>query len=331
MKCLNKITKNKSFTLIFCIIYSVFICGCKSTTYELPYETNNYASSFNVISGQKSDVAILFAEDLCVTDKDVYDESILTTQDYGTALLFNVSDGEVIFAKDIHKKVSPASLTKILTAVTALKYAKPDTVLTATNAVYIHESGAQLCGIEPGDSMTLNQALYIALTNSANDAAMLIAENVGGSVDNFVAMMNEEAKSLGATNSNFVNPHGLTDENQYTTAYDLYLILNEAVKNEKIVEIIQTQSYTTTYYDRSGKPKEISVRNTNKYVNGDVKEPENVDVIGGKTGTTNAAGHCLMIMARDRNGSPYIGIIMKAGSRDNLYAQMTELLVEIAK
>lgn len=307
------------------------LCACGNTSYELPYDANSSVSGFNVISNEKNDVITLFAKDLCVSNSQVNNSSIADTSDSGTAILYDIQNSNIIYSENAHVQLSPASLTKVLTALVALKHATPDTVLTASENIYIDEPGAQLCGLKPGDTMTLNQALYVALLNSANDAALLIAENIGGSVENFVTMMNEEAHALGATNSNFVNPHGLTDSQQYTTSYDLYLIFNEAIKQEKFVEIIQTPSYETTYYDRSGKAKQLTVRNTNKYINNDVKAPENVTVIGGKTGTTNAAGHCLMVLAKDKNGAPYIAIILKAGSRDSLYAQMTDLLEEITK
>ena len=103
--------------------------------------------------------------------------------------------------------------------------------------------------------MTLDQALHILLMYSANDAAMLIAENIGGSVDHFVEMMNEEAQRLGATNTSFANPHGLSDDNHYTSAYDLYLIFNEAIKYDSFNEIIHMTSYQTAYYDKDGKAK----------------------------------------------------------------------------
>ncbi len=331
MKCTSKLYFRKFSCSILSITLILALCACGNTSYELPYDANSAVSGFNVVTGQKSDVVTLFASDLCIADKQLTDSTIANTEDSGSAILFDISNSEVLYASNAHEKLSPASLTKVLMALVALKNASPDTILTASDNIYIDEPGAQLCGIKPGDTMTLNQALYIALINSANDAALLIAENIGGTVENFVSMMNQEAKSLGATNSNFVNPHGLTEEEQYTTAYDLYLIFNEAVKYEKFIEIIQTPSYETTYHDRNGAAKQLSVRSTNKYVNSDVKAPENVTVIGGKTGTTNAAGHCLMLLAKDKNGSPYISIVLKAGSRDSLYAQMTDLLEEITK
>lgn len=317
--------------MIITILLLFSLTSCGNTSYELPFEGNSKVSGFNVVSDQKSNMIPLFATNLCISDKQVTDSTFANTDDCGTAILFDINNSEVLYSSHAHEQMSPASLTKVLMALVALKNATPDTVLTASDQIFIDEQGAQLCGIKPGDTMTLNQALYIALLHSANDAALLIAQNIGGSEEGFVEMMNQEAKRLGATNSNFVNPHGLTDSNQYTTAYDLYLIFNEAIKYDKFVEIIQTSSYDTIYYDRNGKEIPISVRNTNKYINSDVKAPENVNVIGGKTGTTNAAGHCLMILAKDKNGAPYISIILKAGSRDSLYAQMTDLLEEITK
>ena len=327
MRYLNNKHSTKFILSSFIVLH---LTGCSQNDYSLPYDGNSSVSGFNVISGNNN-TATFFAEDLCVSTNDITDSEMADTTDSGCAILFDINNAEVLYSENAHIRLSPASLTKMLTAIVALKHATPDTILTASDNIYIDEPGAQLCGIKPGDTMTLNQALYIALIQSANDAALLIAEGVGGSEDNFVQMMNEEARSLGATNSNFVNPHGLTHENQYTTGYDMYLILNEAIKHEKIVEIIQTPSYDTTYYDRKGKVKELSIRSTNKYVNGDIKAPENVTVIGGKTGTTNAAGHCLMLLAKDKNGAPYISIVLKATSRDSLYAQMTDLLEEITK
>lgn len=305
--------------------------GCGSSTYELPYDANSAVSGFNVVAEGKSDVAEAFAADLCIATSDVINTELANIEDVGAAILCDVNNSKILYSENAHVRLSPASLTKVLTALVALKHGTPDMMLTATNAVNVSEAGAQLCGLKSGDTMTLNQALHIALLNSANDAALLIAENIGGSVENFVKMMNEEARALGATNSNFVNPHGLTDAEQYTTAYDLYLIFNEAIKQEKFVEIIQMTSYETSYYNGAGEAQQVSVRNTNKFVNGDAKVPENATIIGGKTGTTNAAGHCLMLLSKDTNGAPYISIILKAGTRDELYAQMTDLLDEIGK
>lgn len=337
MKYINKtglsgICKNRIVVraVVFALIMSSF-CGCGNLKYDLDYQSAAQVSSFKVAVGQVNEQAAPFASDLCVITEDLMDDEAVDMSHAEAAVLFDLNNTDVLYSKNAHEKLYPASLTKVMTALVAIKNASPDQVLVATDAVIITESGAQLCGLKSGDSMTLSQALHILLLYSANDVANLIAENVGGSVDGFVEMMNEEAKRLGATNTNFTNAHGLTDENHYTTPYDLYLIFNEAIKYETFNEIIQMSSYQTTYYNTSGKEKEVSYNTTNRFLKGDFQPPTNVNVIGGKTGTTNAAGHCLMLLSRDASGAPYISVILRAENSDYLYQQMTDLLDEINK
>lgn len=333
MKSTNRqktIIRQKNLRVVLSVIFLTgTLTGCSRLKYDMPYTADTEVSSFNVTAGHKGAVTEPFAADLCVVSAEEINADDINISQAEAAVLFDLNKRETLFSKNAHEKMHPASLTKILTALVALKNGTPDQMLTATDAVTINERGAQLCGLKSGDKMTLDQALHILLLYSANDVANLIAENVGGSVENFVAMMNEEAKRLGATNTNFANPHGLTDENHYTTPYDLYLIFNEAVKYEKFNEIIQMTSYQTTYYDGRGREKTIDISTTNRYLKGDFNPPSNVNVIGGKTGTTNAAGHCLMLLSRDAGGAPYISVIMRAEDSDSLYRQMTELLNEI--
>ena len=328
MKCTNKIKYGFSICLILCFFS---VCGCGKPVYELPYDVNSPVSGFKVTAGGKSNsVAEPFASDLCLITEDITLDSVDMSQ-VGAAVLFDTDNKEVLYSYNAHEKLYPASLTKIMTAHVALQNSSPDKILTATNAVNITESGAQLCGLKAGDTMTMSQALHILLLYSANDVAMLIAENVGGTVEGFLDMMNEEAKRLGATNTHFVNPHGLTDVEHYTTAYDMYLIFNEAIKNDTFKQMIQTTSYQTTYYDKDGKAKELSFSTTNRFLKGHFDPPSNVTVIGGKTGTTNAAGHCLMLLSKDASGAPYISIILRSQTSDELYAGMIDLLDEINK
>lgn len=298
-------------------------------SYDMPYHVDYDVSSFNVVNALEKRVAAPFALDLCVAAGNIEAAGDMDMSQAEAAGLFDLSRKEVLYAKNIHERLHPASLTKVMTALVALKYGQLDQTLTATNAVNITESGAVLCGLKSGDTMTLDQALRILLVYSANDVALLIAENVGGSVEGFVEMMNGEAKRLGATNTNFMNPHGLTDSDHYITVYDLYLIFNEAIKYESFNEIIHMSSYQTVYYDSSGGEKTFDKQSTNMFLRGQYQPPANVTVIGGKTGTTSAAGNCLMLLTRDENGSPYISIILRAEGPDILYGKMIDLLDEI--
>lgn len=329
MKCIGKIRGIISFILLAAMACS--LSGCGNIAYDMAYSVDSDISSFNVISGQDTGTAVPFASDLCVVTENVEEGTEADLSEATAAILFSLNDNGVIYAKNVHDTLNPASLTKVMTALVVLKYGSLDQKLTATSAVNITVPGAQLCGIKPGDTMTMDQALRILLVYSANDVAMMIAEGVGGSVEHFVEMMNEEAVRLGATNTHFTNPHGLTDPNHYTTAYDLYLIFNEALRYETFNEIIHMAGYQTVYYDKNGQEKSFDRSSSNQFLRAgsDYSAPASVTVIGGKTGTTEAAGHCLMLLSRDVNGAPYISVVMGTPSTKALYTAMTELLEEI--
>lgn len=326
MKCTN----NKFH--IFCIAAVLTVgsfTGCGNQTYEMAYSPDYPVSSYRMEAVEENtDVAAPFARELCVADGNIMTDTDVDMK-ASSAGLFAIDSSNTVYAKNIYEKLAPASLTKVMTALVALKYGSPDDMLTASANVKITESGAVLCGIKEGDQMTLAQALHLLLINSANDAAVMIAEGVGGSIEGFCNLMNQEAKAIGATNSNFVNPHGLTADNHYVTAYDMYLMFNEALKYDLFGEIIHMPSYSTVYKDKEGKDKEISVNSSNRYLLGDADAPDSVTVIGGKTGTTNAAGHCLILFSKDSSGKSYISVILRSEGRDSLYSEMTDLLSEI--
>ncbi len=329
-----RITNKFSFVLkkagiILLVLALPLMNGCGMSRYDMAYEVNSDVSSFRIVNiEEESRNTEPFAANLCVVSSDVNISDVNMSKASGAGL-FDLNDKETLYAKNVHEKLYPASLTKIMTALVALKYGSMDMTLTASANVANLESGAQVCGIKEGDQMTLDQALHILLIYSANDVAVMIAEGIGGSVEEFADMMNEEALEIGATNTHFVNPHGLSDDNHYTTVYDMYLITNAAVQYERFNEIIRTTEYSTVYYDKNGNSKELNVNSTNYYFQGQAQAPAGITVLGGKTGTTNAAGHCLVLVSRDTSGNPYISVIMRAESREDLYSQMSDLLDEI--
>ena len=310
---------------ILSVLVVLLLSGCGSKKIPLSYEENTIQNEQN----QTENMAKSFASDLCVCTGNIDNSSGLALEKESAAGLFDINNKEVIYAKDIHERLYPASLTKIMTALVALKYGNTEDMITVTKNVEIKESGAQLCGLKPGDQLTLNQALHALLIDSANDAGVAIAEHVGGSIEGFAEMMNQEAVAIGATNSHFVNPHGLPDNDHYVTAYDMYLIMNEAMKYELFNEIIHMSDYSTVYFDQNGAEKDMSFSTTNLFLKGDYKSPEKITVIGGKTGTTNAAGNCLILITKDTAGNPYISVILRASERTKLYDEMIELLNEI--
>lgn len=243
--------------------------------------------------------------------------------------LFDLKRKKVIYGSGLTQRVYPASTTKLMTALVALKYGDPGQKITISeNAAYPGDDAQRLV-LDPGDSMTLEQAVNYLLVFSANDIAIAIAENIGGSYDEFVDLMNKEAVALGATGTHFTNPHGLHNDEHYTTPYDLYLILNAARKNKVIREILPKSGYNTVFRGEDGEDKSIAVNATDAYLTGDTDAPEGITVIGGKTGTTEPAGHCLIILSQNSSGEPYISVVMKTDSIDELYTSMNSLLSEI--
>ncbi|WP_236354842.1 D-alanyl-D-alanine carboxypeptidase family protein [Konateibacter massiliensis] len=326
MKCTNKLKLSLSVILTASVLFTG--CADKKFTNEYDIASNDYA--FNITNSSESLTLKPFAADLSVVSGNVLSDDVDASLSEAAAL-FDVDSHEVLYANNATERLYPASLTKVLTALIALEKGNLDDVITVSSNVEIKEDGAQLIGFKEGDQITLEQALHGLLMYSGNDAGVAIAEYISGSVEDFATLMNETAQSLGATNSHFVNPHGLSDDEHYTTVYDLYLIFNAAMKYDKFVEIINTDSWTTTYTLSNGTPKEITFKTTNLFLNGNASAPDGITVIGGKTGTTSAAGSCLILLSQNSEGNPYISIVLKAENRSILYTQMTDILEEINK
>ena len=302
-------------------------CGTKTSLKE-PYDPVLSSEQYGIgrsdtTAGGKTG---FFAEQLCVGgNEDLLSDSV--NADLSKAAgLFNVSDHEILYARNIHERLYPASTTKVLTAYLALKYGDLSALTTVSAGALVLEEGSTLCGLHEGDILSLEQLLYGLLMCSGNDAANVIAETISGSQEAFASLMNEECRKLGATNSHFVNAHGLHNEDHYTTAYDLYLIFKAALSYDKFREIISCQSYTSTYTDRNGDAVMNIYGTTNKYLRGERTSPAHVTVIGGKTGTTFMAGYCLVLLSTNSLGEDFISIVLKGSSRDNLYDEMTQLL-----
>lgn len=267
-----------------------------------------------------------FAEDLCVVNENV--EAIdADTEDALAACFFNMDSKEILYAKNVHDRMYPASTTKILTAITALKHADLDAqAKVSKEAITFRESGVSNVRLKEGDVLTVRQLLHALLLVSANDAANVIAEHVGGSIEGFVEMMNAEAALLGATNTHYVNANGLHDEEHYTTVYDLYLMFQAALEYDEFLEILKLPSYDVSYLAADGASVTATWTSSNLFTKGDVTVPNGITAVGGKTGTTSAARSCLVQLFEDTEGSRYVAIILNCKERAILYEEMKSFL-----
>ena len=232
-------------------------------------------------------------------------------------LLVNTDNETVILDKNADKRSAPASLTKIVTCMLVLENC-PDLSVQVTckreclNGLYA--MNAATAGIVAGESLSIENLLYCLMLPSAADAANILADYVGGSIDNFVVMMNDFVAKLGCKDTKFVNAHGLdTEPNGYTTANDLYKITKYALTNPTFKEITSTSRYDIAPTEKY--PYTRYLHNTNKMMNAGIPDYYHKSVSGVKTGTTEKAGRCVITTA-SQNGYNYMLIVMGAPQYD---------------
>lgn len=321
MKCIGKCIK-----IFLCgVLCSSLLIGCTSSEKNLEeYESREYKKTMYKAEG--------FAEKLCVnSNEDISYKSVNTDMALSAAGLFSLNDEEVLYGRNIYKKIYPASTTKILTALVALKYGDLDDVVTVSKTATKFPPAASLCGIKEGDKLTLRELLYGLLIPSGNDAAVAIAEHISGSVENFAKLMNKEAYDIGATHTHFVNPHGLHDDNHYTTAYDLYLIFNQCIQYDEFIKIVSEIKHDMPVTNADGTAHTVQLETTNLYVLGEAEKPEHLTVIGGKTGNTGEAKRCLILLSKNGQGHPYVSIVMGAETKPLVYENMNKMLNAVSE
>lgn len=263
------------------------------------------------------------------TDAPVPDPNVLSDT---PALLINRTTNEPVYAHDAFKEVAPASLTKLMTALLVLEYGNLSDEITLTADMnYNMSPAAQVCGFKAGDKVTVEQLLYCMLIYSGNETANALGIYLAGNMTDFCTMMNNEAKKIGAVNTHFSNANGLDTANHYSSAYDLYLMFNACMQYDTFVKAVCQPSYTVTYESESGSTITSAFTTTNYYLRGAALSPDGITVYGGKTGTTDNAGACLILYAKDTAGNEYISVSLGNTNKDELYSQMNKILKKVQK
>ena len=274
---------NKSRKIFSLIIFAIILCSTFSYT-----------------------LAATLAEKTDELEKNLSSEAVL---------LMETSTGKVVYEKNGYEKKYPASTTKIMTAILAIEHCNLNETATASEfAINSVPSGYSTANIQIGETLSVKDLLYALMLQSANESAVILAEHVSGSQEAFANLMNEKAKELGCKNTHFVNPNGIHNENHYTTAYDLALITQYAMKNQTFRDIVKTTSFTlpaTTSYPSESR----TYANTNNLIIYDARNrPDNYYykyATGVKTGYTSAAKNCLVASA-EKNGIEYISVVLGA-------------------
>ncbi len=255
------------------------------------------------------------------TDTNVEENNgtnVSLAQNAKSAILIDASTGQILFEKNSHEKLAPASMTKIMSMLVIVESIEKgiihwdDMVTASSNASGM--GGSQIL-LETGEQMKVEDMFKGVAVASGNDAVVALAEAVAGTTDEFVKMMNDKVKELGLKDTNFKNPHGLDDANHYSSAYDMAMIARELVKHEKVL------TFTSIYEDylRKGTSKEFWLVNTNKLV----RFYNGVD--GLKTGYTTEAGYCLTATAK-KNDMRLISVVMGEESNGLRTSETSALL-----
>ena len=225
--------------------------------------------------------------------------------------------GQILYDRNASEKLYPASITKVLTAICVIENSNlSDVVQINQSSLDAVEYGYVTSNLKAGTELTVEELLNIMVVSSANDVAIVLADYISGSVENFAILMNETATKIGCKNSNFLNPNGVHNDNHYSTAYDLALIGRYALKYDILKEM-----FNKKFYDKG----DIRYATTNELINPNTKNYYKY-ANGIKTGFTTPAGNCLMAYAC-KNNLELISVVLKSSSSDNRYLE-TKMLFD---
>ena len=232
--------------------------------------------------------------------------------------------GQTLYERNSQDVLYPASLTKVLTAVVVMEHCNlEDNVTVNKTAIDSVEYGYITANLQEGEVFTVEQLLNILMVSSANDAALVLAEHISGSVEDFVKLMNETATKIGCTNSNFVNPNGVHHENHYSTAHDLTLIANYSLQFDELKELYKKTYYKLPATDLYSRDDRIFTTTNELILSGSTNYYRYAK--GLKTGFTTPAGHCLIGYA-SKDGLELITVLLNCSTSDNRYLETKNLL-----
>ncbi|MFV0399550.1 MAG: D-alanyl-D-alanine carboxypeptidase family protein [Oscillospiraceae bacterium] len=226
-----------------------------------------------------------------------------------SAVLIDADTGQVLYDKNMHDRREPASITKVMTGMLVLEAADVNEQVTVTDSVLDIPRNTSHIALTEGEVLPVGSALYAMMLPSANDAALALAEHVAGSESAFAALMNARAEELGALESHFVNPHGLSDDNHYTTAYDMALITRAAIHTPGFLNYFGAGRHTIPATNKQSEERPFTNQNYMLLPDMWIYTPE---VIGGKVGYTDEARHT-MTSAATRDGRTLIAVVLGCG------------------
>ncbi len=328
-KGLYRVIKIRRGAAVLCLILVVFGVVALSVKGGKKSEEPKPAPQTSATEQKKEDVA---KPKKTVFKADENTLPISDSNDAKTAIIVNVTENKIVAERGKNEKIYPASTLKIMTLLTAVEHIKDfDETFTMSYAItdplYIAE--ASVAGFLNGEKVTMRDLLYGMILPSGADGAMGLAVKIAGSEEAFVELMNQKVKDLGLKNTHFTNVTGLFHEDNYSTAYDMAVILKAAMDNEVCREVLSTYQYTTEKTPQN--PEGILLSSTLfSYMYG--TEPETATILGGKTGYVNEAKYCIATFGEgNASGDQYIVVTMGNSPGWPAFYGQIDLYKEFAK
>ena len=333
----TKVVKMKKSGIVLYFVFIVAVCFLliflakkRYVDFDKNYTFGNNTKDLTVtelpakpLTGFQSTFACI-PKDMEISNETVDSETF-------AAVMINNTDREVVIAHNAFKRSYPASITKLMTFILVNeklaegKLSLDSVVTIQSTPTFGNHTGVMKSPLVKGCSISVRNLLFGLMLRSYNDYAVILAETFGGSEAEFVNMMNEKAKELGCTSCHFVNPHGIHEPEHYVSAYDLYLIINEANKYELLHEIDSYDTYIYNYSDVSGLAATDEIEPTNRLTNGDFSISGNAKIEVWKTGTTDKAKYCIN-MITTIGDKEYTIVILGCNTSDELYSLAIKML-----
>lgn len=308
------------------VIFLVFFLQKRNFDEPLPYDRSARLSGSPVQESAMVEEGM--ASGLCVGKSENSLEGIDGQEGEMTGL-FDIRNGEIPFSQNLYQQKSLGRLGQLMTLLVAYETFNLDTSVTIQQEDLLNDLD-RTCGLSAGDVIPARQLLNAAAVYSAEDACFALARAAGGSTEAFVESMNTKAQELGMINTNYTNPAGLQEDEQYTTVYDTYLLLNAILGHPDLTNILGQLNYTLDYNSSGGDSKQQWLDGDNLYATGIVSSPKGITVLGGKLYVSDSDNYGALLV-QDHYGNPYVAVVLNTDNQTNLYERMGQMLKVISE
>lgn len=296
----------------------------KNTKEEYPY--NRSVQAFKTSVKEDTLVADGLSDNLCVGKDFTQLEGIQNVSEEKSAL-FSIGEKSIPFSNNLYEKVETGKITQLMTALLAVEHLNLEEEIVIEKEDQVHGENVKSCGLREGYHVTVKQLLNAVLISSAQDACQALARLTSESKENFVTLMNEKATELGMTNTHYVNVTGASSDEQYTTVYDIYLLLNEFLKYPDLLNAMSLPNYTMNYNTEKNELKQRWLDTDNLFTAGKITIPKNVTVLGGKTFTSKSTNYAALL-TQNKYGEFYVSIVFHADTENTLIERISEMLIQ---